>query len=68
MEVQRFNTVMIAFSWRGISHYHLTDFNLQSLSLLSIRAIDLCVCVCMRVCFHHRISAVEQLWKLWAPV
>lgn len=43
MEVHRFDTVMIAFGWRGISHYHLTDFNLPSLSLLSIADIDLCV-------------------------
>lgn len=40
MKVHRFNIVMIAFSWRGISHYHLTDFNLPSLSLLSTHAID----------------------------
>lgn len=45
MEVQRFNAVMIASSWRGISHYHLTDFNLPSLSLLSTRVIDLSVCL-----------------------
>lgn len=44
MEVQWFNTVMIAFSCRGISHYHLTDFNLPSLSLLSTGSIDLSVC------------------------
>lgn len=51
MEVQRFNTVMIASSRRGISHYHLTDFNLLSLSLLSTRAIDLSVCplVCVLI-------------------
>lgn len=49
MEVQRFNTVMIAFSYWRISHYHLTDFNLRFLSLLSIHTIDL-VCVCGSVC------------------
>lgn len=45
MDVQRFNTVMIATCQRGISHYHLTDFNLPSLSLLSSCFIDLCVCL-----------------------
>lgn len=50
MEDQRFNTVMIASCQRGISHYHLTDFNLPSLSLLSTRTIDLSVCFHVRVC------------------
>ena len=50
MEVQRFNTVMIAFSYWRIFHFHLTDFNLRFLSLLSIHTIDLvCVCVCLCV-------------------
>lgn len=49
MADHRFNTVMIASSQRGISHYHLTDFNLPSLSLLSSHVIDLSVCVCVCV-------------------
>lgn len=76
MEVQRFNTVMIAFSYWQISHYHLTDFNLQFLSLLSVHTIDLvclCLCVCMCLCVfvclcYNRISAAVQLWKLLALV
>lgn len=45
MDVHRFNTVMIATCQRGISHYHLTDFNLPSLSLLSSCFIDPSVCL-----------------------
>lgn len=36
---------MIVFSYRGISHYHLTDFNLLFLSFLSTGPIDLSACV-----------------------
>lgn len=62
------------FSLKKISHFHLTDLNLQSLCLLSTHSIDLCVSVCVCVSSgvfagsHQRISAVAPPWKLLVPV